>query len=1191
MSKQVQFHPAERVDRPDMQRASADYTYEELRDWFLWLAGKGVFDGFRVRVEDQMLHAGQITVMNGVALDHGGQFVNDQTGTTEQTITLGNTTREYWIEVEIDLVDSDADARAFWDHLAGTSGEEVEIPDVATRKALSWKVKTPIRANVANRIKAGAAYDPEGFRNDADSLVIPIAVIRTNDIGVVIGGPGAADTSDTDNDIANVGGVDYIEWPTLVGGAAWTFDSRFTSDRRPRWGEALVHPFNAGTDEDPNTVLTDFNVRTFKEMYDALATAVLHIKEGTDAHSGVGKLYQTWGRIDAVYAAGTGYLDVEMFLDAALTAPVTPNAGQLEQQTLQITSGRARGRYARILKQDRFHAAGVVRVYLQGYEDAAWREDPQIGDLVEVINHRETLWTEAPMPASSGRGLNDLDQEVVNARTDPTTSEVQTPTVTGGIDQQDALQKRLSANKTARWTCAPDLAGATGNQHADFVGAAAIAAGFGLVAPLTVHSGLIHFHPGDYDFTAIAGASSIFAPTAGDDIVLEGYGAVIDRRVGVTAPVFDFTVGGAKDQIVIRGFRFQHWNAECIDVEGCTNVLIEDCHFDNEAAVGGATATVINATTGTNVRIRNCRFTGGGRPVLANGGANVEVVGCVWDTTVAGTAAGECGEFIAGALTSSKITGNYVAGERSEPFLDAGGIGSLIGVAVETNVVFYTDYTGSDGALVHCGSWQRSTCTGNRVTNDTTLSGDCAAISGDATELRVTDNSFGSGFRTVLGDPSGGNDWERCTVHGNRIHARDNTALVSEEVAGVYLRDAIECSFSDNEIEAYNHNVGLGTLYGILVERDPTGSRFIGNHLAGDGGTPGTRELVAGINLGVQAAAFPGGAGTFSDVVISGNSISQSQLAAGLWATLLYDVVLNDNECRVREASTGGLLGLFYVYASVKVSGVVCVGNSLLGRPGTTGSAILHLYSSCPLAEHFVVSSNSVVDGEGSAPCIDLSSGGDVDHWTIENNTAQLNDNISLVLGLSTDLTHLVVQGNTLALPAASNVGIYLQGKAGAAADSHDIILANNVIENGGIDIGNCWAATIRGNTVSEAGGNGIDLIAGSEPTDSVITDNIVYECSSVGIELNAAERIVFCNNRLFDNNGGAGAVQADISGCTSITVMGNNLRSRAVPGTRGDMAVTGVTTLKPSHNVDSGDHGAGTILQDVDHWNDTRAV
>ena len=83
----------------------------------------------------------------------------------------------------------------------------------------------------------------------------------------------------------------------------------------------------------------------------------------------------------------------------------------------------------------------------------------------------------------------------------------------------------------------------------------------------------------------------------------------------------------------------------------------------------------------------------------------------------------------------------------------------------------------------------------------------------------------------------------------------------------------------------------------------------------------------------------------------------------------------------------------------------------------------------------------------------------------------------------------------------------------------------------------------------------------------------------------------MFCNNRLFDNNGGAGAVQADISGCTSITVMGNNLRSRAVPGTRGDMAVTGVTTLKPSHNVDSGDHGAGTILQDVDHWNDTRAV
>ena len=81
MSKQVQFHPAERVDRPDMQRASADYTYEELRDWFLWLAGKGVFDGFRVRVEDQMLHAGQITVMNGVALDHGGQFVNDPRNT------------------------------------------------------------------------------------------------------------------------------------------------------------------------------------------------------------------------------------------------------------------------------------------------------------------------------------------------------------------------------------------------------------------------------------------------------------------------------------------------------------------------------------------------------------------------------------------------------------------------------------------------------------------------------------------------------------------------------------------------------------------------------------------------------------------------------------------------------------------------------------------------------------------------------------------------------------------------------------------------------------------------------------------------------------------------------------------------------------------------------------------------------
>ena len=191
MPKALKAHPGERLDLPDYVLGANEYTQEVqkflLEREFLDRRSR-ILDGFRVKVEDQALNPGLITVYNGNSLDRDGQIINNEDAPDDsRSVTLLGASLTFYVEIEFTDVVSDTDARYFWDPTIPNpapepSGSEFSL-NVATRITPDWRVVTPVSTT--------------GFQQSVNpnSVRIPVGVFSTDGANVIATGalnPGLA---------------------------------------------------------------------------------------------------------------------------------------------------------------------------------------------------------------------------------------------------------------------------------------------------------------------------------------------------------------------------------------------------------------------------------------------------------------------------------------------------------------------------------------------------------------------------------------------------------------------------------------------------------------------------------------------------------------------------------------------------------------------------------------------------------------------------------------------------------------------------------------------------------------------------------------------------------------------------------------------------------------------------------------
>ncbi len=177
MPKDVILNPNQRVDIPDLEDKTSNFNKEALKqssETVVQAKKPSVLEGFRVRISDQSTAPGEFTIFNGVALDRSGKLITneeDYVATRTETIEVDGT---YYIEIEFVEVESDVDARAFWntsyDNGTDPSGDPKPFgrefnQTTATRLTPDWQIVTPISTT---------GFDVDA---DPDSTKVPVCVI------------------------------------------------------------------------------------------------------------------------------------------------------------------------------------------------------------------------------------------------------------------------------------------------------------------------------------------------------------------------------------------------------------------------------------------------------------------------------------------------------------------------------------------------------------------------------------------------------------------------------------------------------------------------------------------------------------------------------------------------------------------------------------------------------------------------------------------------------------------------------------------------------------------------------------------------------------------------------------------------------------------------------------------------------
>lgn len=597
MSKKPLFHAAERVELQDLLYGTAEHPTGVLRDFVRGVFGVGVAEGFRIRVLPQTgSQIGHIELFNGRGFDWGGQWINAETGANVQRVVLGTPNTEYWLEIELKMVNTDPDQRVFWDSLVDNpdpvpDGQEIPIARALTRQTIFWRVHYPIRQNTPGLRTAGG-YAPARF-SDNETLVIPIAVLRTNGVKsgqIILGNP---DTDTTGNDLVSVvtaaGTEQYVkaygygEATHLSGGNNIVIGRKFT-DRRPRIFEPLLPPYQYG---DTNEVLgdarSDWWMRDVKSAIDHICHQIGQMKygagegAGTSGEADFGQYH--WGDLLTLDSRAR-YVDLsDVEANPSGSGSLTAYADQFVGCTLQIVSGHWAGFYASIEGNDATDLGGNTRIYLgrhSGYPN--WKELPGASTRVRIVQHRQKNWLIKPGNAATDyRGLNDLDTEVSNARGD------QQAFVT-----RPDLQSRLDGNKAPALTVKPyDVAIPAADVPESSVAATAIAEIQAAINNVvnTRGGGEVLFRGGLHTFDAALPNQSLFQIASATGLTFRGEGK--------EKTILSY---GISDQVSAASGVHQ-----IFDLSNCVDVTFQDMTLQG---VG----TILKLSACQVVRFINCKF-------------------------------------------------------------------------------------------------------------------------------------------------------------------------------------------------------------------------------------------------------------------------------------------------------------------------------------------------------------------------------------------------------------------------------------------------------------------------------------------------------------------------------------------------------------------------------------------------------
>lgn len=627
-SKDPLFHPSERVDLEDFDYGIRQFPRNIQSDLIRSLIGAGVFDGFRVEVLSQSgSTVGHLNISNGFGGDWAGRFINAQSGTNSQRVVLGAPNTEYWIEIELTGISSDPDSRAFWDSSVDNTdpipdGQEINIAGVFTRNTPFWQIKQPIRNNTVGT-RGSVGYNPARFSPNS-SLSIPLAVIRTDSNGKILAGDPSTDASGNDIITVTVEGgatIDVIKQMGYgEGTVAGKVQGRKSSDQRPRLYERLEPPFLGGA---ANEVLGDSTsdhwARDEKSAYDHLATQIAQMKHGSN-DSSIGDFYG--GTLDA-FDPAYEYVDISNLI-LGVTGGQVVDPDDLIGTTFQIFDGHWAGYYAQVMGNGAT-VGDVTRCYLKKQSSIPeWKRLPQAGAYVRIVKHRMVNWASSPTPASSGRGYDDLDSEVVSSRVDY-----------HSYQTFDNLKARINANKYATVTFSPvdTKDGNTGEPtlpttpRSDYYTSLTdIRNAFSQVAGS--RGGVIKFRRGIYDFAGIAPATTVFTMANSTGFTIEGDGVdsttlQFDTGSGTTHLLFalssctDITF---KD-LTIKG------RGKIFSASGCSRLKFKNCNF--EGVFEDLSTATLDFGSGTEFEFDNCQMTVAGAGVQFTGFSRAKMAHCL----------------------------------------------------------------------------------------------------------------------------------------------------------------------------------------------------------------------------------------------------------------------------------------------------------------------------------------------------------------------------------------------------------------------------------------------------------------------------------------------------------------------------------------------------------------------------------
>jgi hypothetical protein len=184
MAQRLLIHPNERLDIDDVNSASYGYTDDVSRIFNKLLASSdalSVVRPFRIAIEDQTVPSnyGKITVYGGSYLDRAGNLVYGFSSGSAfaQSITLTGSSQTFYLEVQLEVVSTALDARAFFDPTFdnGTDfpGKEF-LATVPTQEQVRWSLVTPVSTT--------------GFSlsTSSTSIKLPIARLSTNSSGQIL---------------------------------------------------------------------------------------------------------------------------------------------------------------------------------------------------------------------------------------------------------------------------------------------------------------------------------------------------------------------------------------------------------------------------------------------------------------------------------------------------------------------------------------------------------------------------------------------------------------------------------------------------------------------------------------------------------------------------------------------------------------------------------------------------------------------------------------------------------------------------------------------------------------------------------------------------------------------------------------------------------------------------------------------